>query len=240
MRNILNGECYKWKKNKAFWICLLSAVGMILLVYLTMTAAGQAMGAGGDVLRETGISGMAEQFAGGGLVTMFYPWSNEECGGQGLFQSPGVFGKALVWNTDYRAHEFGHLPCDFNYRADTDWDTANREFVFSESLYLFWTSAALWRRCQQYCNRCLRMEPEYGGWNWDYNGADHIFPITDAGTGFTAFCDAAKNYNQRVLDIESDGRLPYRSILIGVSVTWDCYLGYMDAVTFRIGCRTFL
>ena len=57
--------------NKAFWICLLSAVGMILLVYLTMTAAGQAMGAGGDVLRETGISGMAEQFAGGGLVTMF-------------------------------------------------------------------------------------------------------------------------------------------------------------------------
>ena len=71
MRNILNGECYKWKKNKAFWICLLSAVGMILLVYLTMTAAGQAMGAGGDVLRETGISGMAEQFAGGGLVTMF-------------------------------------------------------------------------------------------------------------------------------------------------------------------------
>ncbi len=51
MRNILNGECYKWKKNKAFWICLLSAVGMILLVYLTMTAAGQAMGAGGDVLR---------------------------------------------------------------------------------------------------------------------------------------------------------------------------------------------
>lgn len=71
MRNILNGECYKWKKNKAFWICLLSAVGMILLVYLTMTAAGQAMGAGGDVLQETGISGMAEQFAGGGLVTMF-------------------------------------------------------------------------------------------------------------------------------------------------------------------------
>lgn len=71
MRNILNGEWYKWKKNKAFWICLLSAVGMILLVYLTMTAAGQAMGAGGDVLQETGISGMAEQFAGGGLVTMF-------------------------------------------------------------------------------------------------------------------------------------------------------------------------
>lgn len=71
MRNILNGEWYKWKKNKAFWICFLSAVGMILLVYLTMTAAGQAMGAGGDVLQETGISGMAEQFAGGGLVTMF-------------------------------------------------------------------------------------------------------------------------------------------------------------------------
>lgn len=71
MRSILNGEWYKWKKNKAFWICLLSAVGMILLVYLTMTAAGQAMGAGGDVLQETGISGMAEQFAGGGLVTMF-------------------------------------------------------------------------------------------------------------------------------------------------------------------------
>lgn len=71
MRNILNGEWYKWKKNKAFWICLLSAVGLVLLVYLTMTAAGQAMGAGGDVLQETGISGMAEQFAGGGLVTMF-------------------------------------------------------------------------------------------------------------------------------------------------------------------------
>ena len=71
MRNILNGECYKWKKNKAFWKCLLSAVGMILLVYLTMTAAGQAMGATGDVLKETGISGMAAQFAGGGLVTMF-------------------------------------------------------------------------------------------------------------------------------------------------------------------------
>ena len=29
------------------------------------------MGAGGDVLKETGISGMAAQFAGGGLVTMF-------------------------------------------------------------------------------------------------------------------------------------------------------------------------
>lgn len=71
MRNMLNGEWYKWKKNKAFWICFLSEVGMILLVYLTMTAAGQAMGAGGDVLQETGISGMAEQFAGGGLVTMF-------------------------------------------------------------------------------------------------------------------------------------------------------------------------
>ena len=71
MCNILMGEWYKWKKNKAFWICLFSAVGMILLVYLTMTEAGQAMGAGGDVLKETGISGMAEQFAGGGLVTMF-------------------------------------------------------------------------------------------------------------------------------------------------------------------------
>ena len=155
MRNILNGECYKWKKNKAFWICLLSAVGMILLVYLTMTAAGQAMGAGGDVLRETGISGMAEQFAGGGRDDVqrdfslylgnkrLYPWSNEECGGQGLFQSPGVFGKALVWNTDYHAHEFSHLPCDFDYRANTDRDTACREFVFSKSLYLFWTSAPI-------------------------------------------------------------------------------------------------
>lgn len=71
MRNLLLGEWYRWKKNKAFWICLLSAAGMILLVYLTMTAAGQAMGAGGDVLQETGISGMAAQFAGGGLVTMF-------------------------------------------------------------------------------------------------------------------------------------------------------------------------
>ena len=71
MRNLLYGEWYKWKKNKAFWICLLSASGMILLVYLTMTAAGQAMGATGDVLKETGISGMAAQFAGGGLVTMF-------------------------------------------------------------------------------------------------------------------------------------------------------------------------
>jgi hypothetical protein len=47
------------------------AVGMILLVYLTMTAAGQTMGAGRDILQETGISGMAEQFAGGGLVTIF-------------------------------------------------------------------------------------------------------------------------------------------------------------------------
>ncbi len=228
MRNILNGECYKWKKNKAFWKCLLSAVGMILLVYLTMTAAGQAMGAGGDVLRETGISGMAEQFAGGGRDDVqrdfslylgnkrLYPWSNEECGGQGLFQSPGVFGKALVWNTDYHAHEFSHLPCDFDYRADTDRDTACREFVFSKSLYLFWTSAPIWRRCQQYCNRCLRMEPEYGGRNWDYNGADYIFPITDAGIGFTVFCNAAKNNNQRVLDIESDGGLPYRSIHIGL------------------------
>ena len=71
MRNLLYGEWYRWKKNKAFWICLLSAAGMILLVYLTMTAAGQAMGAGGDVLQETGISGMAAQFAGGGHVTMF-------------------------------------------------------------------------------------------------------------------------------------------------------------------------
>ena len=49
MRNLLYGEWYRWKKNKAFWICLLSAAGMILLVYLTMTAAGQAMGAGGHV-----------------------------------------------------------------------------------------------------------------------------------------------------------------------------------------------
>jgi len=64
MRNLLFGEWYRWKKNKAFWICLLSAAGMILLVYLTMTVAGQAMGAGGDVLQETGISGMAAQFAG--------------------------------------------------------------------------------------------------------------------------------------------------------------------------------
>lgn len=71
MRNLLYGEWYKWKKNKAFWICLLSASGMILLVYLTMTAAGQAMGATGDVLKETGISGMAAQFAGGGLVIIF-------------------------------------------------------------------------------------------------------------------------------------------------------------------------
>ena len=60
------------------------------------------------------------------------------------------------------------------------------------------------------------MEPEYGGRNWDYNGADHIFPITDAGIGFTVFCNAAKNNNQRVLDIESDGGLPYRSIHIGL------------------------
>lgn len=71
MGNLLYSECYKWKKNKAFWICLLSAVCMVLLVYLIMTTAGQAMGAGKDVLKETGISGMAEQFAGGGLVTMF-------------------------------------------------------------------------------------------------------------------------------------------------------------------------
>lgn len=71
MRNLLYGEWYKWKKNKAFWICLLSASGMILLVYLTMTAAGQAMGATGHVLKETGISGMAAQFAGGGLVIIF-------------------------------------------------------------------------------------------------------------------------------------------------------------------------
>lgn len=71
MGNLLYSECYKWKKNKAFWICMLSAVCMVLLVYLTMTTAGQAMGAGKDVLKETGISGMAEQFAGGGLVTMF-------------------------------------------------------------------------------------------------------------------------------------------------------------------------
>ena len=71
MRNLLYGEWYKWKKNKAFWICLLSASVMILLVYLTMTAAAQAMGATGDVLKETGISGMAAQFAGGGLVIIF-------------------------------------------------------------------------------------------------------------------------------------------------------------------------
>ncbi len=46
-------------------------------------------------------------------------------------------------STDYHAHEFSHLPCDFDYRADTDRDTACREFVFSKSLYLFWTSAPI-------------------------------------------------------------------------------------------------
>ena len=84
------------------------------------------------------------------------------------------------------------------------------------------------------------MEPEYGGRNWDYNGADYFLTISDAGIGFTTFCNAAKNCNQRVLDIKSDGGLPYRSIHIGGSVTWDCYLGYMDAVTFCIRYRTFL
>ena len=64
MGNLMYSECYKWKKNKAFWICMLSAVCMVLLVYLTMTTAGQAMGAGKDVLKETGISGMAEILGG--------------------------------------------------------------------------------------------------------------------------------------------------------------------------------
>lgn len=66
------------------------------------------------------------------------------------------------------------------------------------------------------------------------HGADHIFPITDAGIGFTAFCDAAKNCNQRILYIESDGGLPYRSIHIGVSVSWDFHGGCMDAVVFGV------
>lgn len=80
----------------------------------------------------------------------------------------------------------------------------------------------------------------YGGRNWDYNGADYIIPITDTGIGFAVFCAAGKNSNQRILDSESNGGFPHRSIPIGVSVTWDCYVGYMDTVAFDVKCHTFL
>ena len=165
MRNLLFGEWYRWKKNKAFWICLLSAAGMILLVYLTMTAAGQAMGAGGDVLKETGISGMAAQFAGGGLVTMFgmiflciWMVSDYTHGamknvvGKGYSRMKVFLAKAFVWNGSYPDHESDYILCDIDNRISPHRNARGGQVIFPEPADLFWSPAAFWSCCQQYCH----------------------------------------------------------------------------------------
>ena len=112
----------------------------------------------------------------------------EERGGQGIFQGPGIFGKAPIWNTDYRAHEFSHFSCDFDNWADTNRDTECRESVFFRiPLSIFGLQllfgVAVSSIVIAVCERSR---------NWDYNGIDYILLITDTGIGFAVFCAAAK------------------------------------------------
>lgn len=81
------------------------------------------MGAGGDILQETGISGMAEQFAGGGLVTIFSAiffciWVisdythgvMENLVGKSYSRVQVFLAKVPIWSANYRTYEFSYLP----------------------------------------------------------------------------------------------------------------------------------
>lgn len=91
MFNFLSSELYKWKKSKAFHICLLSALGCIVIIWLSFwledqvergNIASGTMGivvvepTGADteptgILDDLDIMQMIHTFAGGGFSTLF-------------------------------------------------------------------------------------------------------------------------------------------------------------------------
>ena len=56
---------------------------------------------------------------------------------------------------------------------------------------------------------------------------------------FPAICAAVKNINQQILDTESYGRLPHRSISIEIFGSWNFDVGYLDTVASGNRCCTF-
>ena len=159
--------------------------------------------------------------------------------GRKLFQNAGISGKAPVRNGDHSDYESDYFPCDFDNRINPDRNAGQRRIIFSGSAYLFRPPAAVWSRYQQYSHCCLRVEPKYGSRDWDYDGSAHIFPVAGTGNGFTALCAAVKNINQQILDTESYGRLPHRSISIEIFGSWNFDVGYLDTVASGNRCCTF-
>ncbi len=173
-----------------------------------------------DWLRRNG-SGTAKKTRDGVLV--------EERGGQGIFQGPGILAKHLFGTliTALMNLVIFHVILIIGLILI---GTQNAGSLFFQNPFIYFGLQLLFGVAVSsiviaVCERSR---------NWDYNGIDYILLITDTGIGFAVFCAAAKNSNQRILDIEPNGGLPYRSISVGIPVTWDCHAGCMDAVVFDV------
>lgn len=90
MYNLIHAEFYKWKKSKSFFVCLLSAIGMILFVYFMLKVVAEVQagklenGTGGvivsgelleeengDILKQIGILGVASELTSSGVGSIF-------------------------------------------------------------------------------------------------------------------------------------------------------------------------
>lgn len=81
-----------------------------------------------------------------------YAWSNEKCSRQRLFQNEGISGKAFVWNGSYPDHESDYILCDIDNRISPHRNAGGGQVIFPEPADLFWSPAAFWSCCQQYCH----------------------------------------------------------------------------------------
>lgn len=90
MYNLIHAEFYKWKKSKSFFVCLLSAIGMILFVYFMLKVVSEVQtgelenGTGGiivsgelleeeneDILKQIGILELISEIISSGTGSIF-------------------------------------------------------------------------------------------------------------------------------------------------------------------------
>lgn len=143
-----------------------------------------------DWLRRNG-SGTAKKTRDGVLV--------EERGGQGIFQGPGILAKHLFGTliTALMNLVIFHVILIIGLILI---GTQNAGSLFFQNPFIYFGLQLLFGVAVSsiviaVCERSR---------NWDYNGIDYILLITDTGIGFAVFCAAAKNSNQRILDIEKN------------------------------------
>lgn len=91
MSNLFRSELYKWRKCRAFYVCLLSAVGCVVVIWLsflladqiasgniengtmgiTVSEQGEVVGADTSFLDDFDIMEIVHTFVGGGFSTLF-------------------------------------------------------------------------------------------------------------------------------------------------------------------------